>query len=195
MSELVGRFLSFEEHLGRGLVKFVYYVLLFLLVVSTVFGLVTAVIGMFSGPFWPNLWSFLVMVPLTFLVSLLLLRVGAELVLAILSIDDNLRLEGSDTDSMSTGLNPVTPPRAAPTMTAPISPAPMAESSSEPQAEQPAEPVAPKTSEKAPRKAPARKRAGKKATKKTAAKSSAPANDGNSGPADTRPADADPDKN
>ncbi|NNU15746.1 DUF4282 domain-containing protein [Parvularcula sp. ZS-1/3] len=116
MSELVGRFLSFEEHLGRGLVKFVYYVLLFLLVVTTLFGLGSAVYMMFAKAFWPNLWQFLVFIPLRFFVALLLLRVGAEVVIAVLSIDDNLRGESASPDSLSTGLNPVAPPKAAPTM-------------------------------------------------------------------------------
>jgi hypothetical protein len=177
MSELVGRFLSFEDHLGRGLVKFVYYVLLFLLVVTTLFELVTALIAMFSGAFWPSLWAFLVLVPLNFFVRLLLLRVGAELVIAILSIDDNLRGESSP-DTMSTGLNPVTPPRAAPTMTAPIPRNETAEDEAEDHG-----PVAGSTSEKRAEEAdedtraraqaakPARKRTSRKASKKTAKKS------------------------
>jgi hypothetical protein len=184
MSELVGRFLSFEDHLGRGLVKFVYYVLLFLLVVTTIFELVMAVVSMFSGEFWAGLWAFFVIVPLSFLVKLLLLRVGAELVIAILSIDDNLRLDGAN-DTISTGLNPVTPPRAAPTMTAPVAPAPAAESSSEPFAEGADDPVAPKPPAK---KAPARKRRAKKSTKKAAA-----GNGSTPSPASTSTPSAEPD--
>lgn len=116
MSELIGRFLSFEEHLGRGLVKFVYYVLLFLLVVTTLYELGSAVGGMFGGKFLPNLWQFLIVQPFRFFVMLLLLRVGAELFIAVLSIDDNLRGEATPEDTMSTGLNPVAPPNPAPTM-------------------------------------------------------------------------------
>ena len=116
MSELIGRFLSFEEHMGRGLVKFVYYVLLFLLVVTTLYDLAIALYGMFAVKFWPNLWQFLVFQPLKFFVMLLLLRVGAELIIAVLSIDDNIRGEEMSDDTMSTGLNPVAPPKPGPTM-------------------------------------------------------------------------------
>jgi hypothetical protein len=110
MSELVGRFLSFEEDLGRDLVKFVYYVLLFLLVVTTLYDLVVAVIDMFTARFWHNLGRFLVVIPLRFFITLLLLRVGAELVIAILSIDDNLREREPHGDVMSSGLNPMKAP-------------------------------------------------------------------------------------
>ena len=116
MQELIGRFLSFEEHLGRGLVKFVYYVLLFLLVVTTLYDLVVALATMVSVRFWAGLWKFLVVLPLRFFVMLLLLRVGAELVLAVLSIDDNLKTDDAEDDTISTGLNPVTAPKPAPTM-------------------------------------------------------------------------------
>ena len=116
MSDLIGRFLSFEENLGRGLVKFVYYVLLFLLVVTTLYGLTVALFGMFTVKFWPNLWQFLVFQPLKFFVMLLLLRVGAELIMAVLSIDDSIRSEVATDDTMSTGLNPVAPPKAGPTI-------------------------------------------------------------------------------
>lgn len=128
MSELVGRFLSFEEHLGRDLVKFVYYVLLFLLVVTTIYDLGVAVGQMFGGKFWPAAGRFLVRIPLEFFVSLLLLRVGAELVMAVLSIDDNLRSGMTEGDTMSSGLNPPAhPPAAAPTMKTPSRPAPVTE--------------------------------------------------------------------
>ena len=116
MSDLIGRFLNFEEHLGRGLVKFVYYVLLFLLVVTTLYDLAVALFGMFTVKFWPNLWQFLVFQPLKFFVALLLLRVGAELIIAVLSIDDSIRGEEASDDTMSSGLNPVSPPKAGPTI-------------------------------------------------------------------------------
>ncbi|MCQ8183830.1 DUF4282 domain-containing protein [Parvularcula maris] len=192
MSELVGRFLSFEDHLGRGLVKFVYYVLLFLLVITTLFELVTALIGMFNGEFWASLWAFLVLVPLNFFVRLLLLRVGAELVIAILSIDDNLRGESS-ADTISTGLNPVTPPRAAPTMTAPITPSRTAGSTSEKRAEAADEEAAdaPPTPTKAAKKRPPRKR-----TKKAAGKTAALSEDTAPASPETKPVDpaAEPDE-
>ncbi|MEE4208407.1 MAG: DUF4282 domain-containing protein [Parvularcula sp.] len=116
MSELVGRFLSFEEDLGRDLVKFVYYVLLFLLVVTTLYELVVALIDMFTVKFWPNFGRFLVAIPLRFFISLLLLRVGTELVIAILSIDDRLREREPRGDVMSSGLNPVRDPLAEDTL-------------------------------------------------------------------------------
>jgi hypothetical protein len=158
MSELVGRFLSFEEHMGRSLVKFVYYVLLFLLVVSTLFEMVAALIAMFDDRFWPNLGQFLVLIPLRFFVSLLLLRVGAELVIAVLSIDDNLQNGHNVGDTMSSGLNP-----------APVPPAPsrMNVEPAEPEPEVGEIPVA----KKAPAKKATKKRSTKKATKKAAKKS------------------------
>ncbi|GGY46572.1 DUF4282 domain-containing protein [Parvularcula lutaonensis] len=120
MSELIGRFLSFEEHLGRGLVKFVYYVLLFLLMMTTLYDLGVAVGQMFGGKFWLGLGKFVVRIPLEFIVSLLLLRVGAELIMAVLSIDDHLRSGIRDGDTMSSGLNaPSHPPAAAPTLKTP----------------------------------------------------------------------------
>lgn len=104
MSELVGRFLSFEDQMGRGLVRFVYYVLLFLLVVTTLWEIVTTA-GKLGDDFWHNLWDILVIIPLSFLVKLLLLRVGAELVMAVLSIDDHLQGGMPEGDVMSSGLN------------------------------------------------------------------------------------------
>lgn len=137
MSELVGRFLSFEEHMGRELVKFAYYVLLFLLVVTSLYEMVMALFGMFAHKFWPNLWQFLVVVPLTFVVSLLLLRVGAELVIAVLSIDDNLQAGDQTGDVMSTGLNVASPPAAPATVKRP---APEPEPEDEPEHDSDIEP-------------------------------------------------------
>lgn len=110
MSELVGRFLSFEESLGKDLVKFVYYVLLFLLVVTTLYDLVTSFVAIFTVKILPNLGQVFVVIPLRFFVTLLLLRVASEVVIAVLSIDDNLRAAGPDGDTMSSGLNPVVRP-------------------------------------------------------------------------------------
>lgn len=159
MSDLVGRFLSFEEHLGKGLVKFVYYVLLFLLVVATLFDLGEAVFRMITVKFWTNMWQFLVIIPLRSFVALLLLRVGAELAIAVLSIDDNLKGEGPGDDVMSTGLNPVTPPTPTPTVTQPRTAAPEPEEESGESTSGPA---------KRATKKKAAKKAARKASKKTA---------------------------
>lgn len=116
MQELVGRFLSFEEHLGRGLVRLLFYGLLFLLVVTTAWELLV-IFSNLSQKFWPNLWRLLITEPFTFLVKLLMLRLGAEVILAVLSIDDSLRSNGADGDGdvMSSGLSfgsdvPMPPP-------------------------------------------------------------------------------------
>ena len=122
MQELVGRFFSFEEHLGRGLVRLLFYVLVFLLIVTTAWELVVT-LSHLTKMFWTNLWRLLVIVPFTFLVKLLMLRLGAEVILAVLSIDDSLRSGSSDGDVMSSGLSmggdvpmppppPASPPRA-----------------------------------------------------------------------------------
>ncbi len=103
MTELIGRFLSFEEHLGRGLVKFAYYVALFYLVVLSLYDMV----GFLFGGF--RLGQFL-LVPFKFLISILVLRVVAELVMAILSIDDHLQQGARATDDgFEAGLTPSTP--------------------------------------------------------------------------------------
>lgn len=98
MSDLIGRFLSFEEHLGRGLVKFAYYVALFYLVVVSLYGMIKYLFTMQFGEF--------LLVPFQFLLQLLLLRVGAELVMAILSIDDNLQGATTSTEGFEAGLTP-----------------------------------------------------------------------------------------
>ncbi|WP_031550484.1 DUF4282 domain-containing protein [Parvularcula oceani] len=90
MSDAISRFLSFDRPLGQGLVKFAYFVLLAILTIATVIAMIAAFIGLFTGPFWANLFQFLILLPLQFLVGVLLLRVGTEVVLAILSIDDRL---------------------------------------------------------------------------------------------------------
>jgi len=154
MSELVGRFLSFEEDLGDGLVKFVYYVLLFLLIVTSLYDWVMAFFHIFAGKPWSSLGLFLVGVPLRFMLGLLLLRVGAEVILAILSIDDSLKKSEPDGDTMSSGLNLGTVPASASTKT----PAEVVEDDEEPTAR--------------PRTKKATKKSAKKTAKKAAKKSS-----------------------
>ena len=117
MSELVGRFLSFEERLGRGLVRLSYYVLLFLLVMTSLWDITTSV-GQFGDEFWHNLWRVLVTIPFTFFVKLLLLRLGAEVIMAVLSISESLQTAGPEGDVMSSGLNVADEP-APSTMRAP----------------------------------------------------------------------------
>jgi hypothetical protein len=123
VSDLIGRFLSFEEHLGRGLVKFAYYVALFYLVVVSLYELVA---HLFDGEFGRFL-----LVPFEFLLALLVLRVVAELVIAVLSIDDNLRGAAGTVDGMEAGLTPrpvATPShRQAATATSPLDPQPPAQ--------------------------------------------------------------------
>ncbi|MEM6649067.1 MAG: DUF4282 domain-containing protein [Pseudomonadota bacterium] len=107
MSDLIGRFLSFEEHLGRGLVKFAYYVALFYLIVISLFEMITFLFGGKFGEF--------ILVPFGFLLQLLLLRVGAELIMAVLSIDDNLQGNGFSADGVEAGLTPApTTPSSSP---------------------------------------------------------------------------------
>jgi len=113
MTELVGRFLSFEDHMGRGLVRLLYYVLLFLLVVTTAWELLVTFSNL-SDKFWTNLWRLLVIEPFTFVVKVLFLRLAAELVMAILSIDDSLQTGAPSGDIMSSGLNVGGGPSPAP---------------------------------------------------------------------------------
>lgn len=89
MKTLASRFLSFEETLGAGLVKFAYFVLLFVLVVLTVIAMIAGIVSMVDGSFGAGLAQFL-LAPLQLVLALILLRVGTEVVLAILSIDDHL---------------------------------------------------------------------------------------------------------
>lgn len=98
MSDLIGRFLSFEDHLGRGLVKFAYYLALFYLVVVSLYELIKY---LFAGQFGDFL-----LVPFQFLLQLLLLRIGAEVVMAILSIDDHLQGVATSTEGFEAGLTP-----------------------------------------------------------------------------------------
>ncbi|MEM1379825.1 MAG: DUF4282 domain-containing protein [Pseudomonadota bacterium] len=104
MSDLVSRFLSFQEHMGRGLVRLVYYVLVFLLVVTTLYEMTTS-FGAMTETFWSNMWRVLVIIPLMFFVKLLLLRLAAELVLAVQSINESLQSGTPQGDVMSSGLN------------------------------------------------------------------------------------------
>lgn len=98
MSDLIGRFLSFEDHLGRGLVKFAYYLALFFLVVSTLYHMVR---HLFDG----DIGDFL-LEPFQFVLWLVLFRVAAELALAILSIDDQLQGGIGSMEGFEAGLTP-----------------------------------------------------------------------------------------
>lgn len=115
MSDLIGRFLSFEEQLGRGLVKFAYYVALFYWTVISVFALIGHLISLDIGPF--------LLVPFWFLAGVLVLRVIAEFLIAVLSIDDTLRGATQPAEGFEAGLTPRGParpyrdPAAAPTAT------------------------------------------------------------------------------
>ena len=98
MSQIVSRFLSFEETLGAGLVKFAYFVLLAVLAIGTVGAMIGGLVAAFTGDVAGGIGTFL-LAPLRFVVALILLRVATEVVLAILSIDDQLtdgaRTEGA----------------------------------------------------------------------------------------------------
>lgn len=104
MTELVGRLLSFEERNGRGLVRLVFYLLLFVLVVTSAWEMTKSFSDM-SDAFWTNLWRILVTIPFKFLVLVLLLRLGAEVVIAIFSISESLQSGAPEGDVMSSGLN------------------------------------------------------------------------------------------
>ena len=88
MDNIVSRFLTFEETLGRGLVKFAYFVILIGLVVWAVVEVVGGIILLFDRPL-AGLWE-IVHTPFEFALWAMLLRVATELILAVLSIDDNL---------------------------------------------------------------------------------------------------------
>lgn len=102
MSDLIGRFLSFEERMGRDLVRFAYYVGLFYLVVLSLFGLIGHLFAMEIGQF--------LLVPFKFLLWLLVLRVVAEVAMAILSMEEQMNPAGASGDGFEAGLTP--PPGA-----------------------------------------------------------------------------------
>lgn len=106
MSDLVGRFLGFEEPLGRALVKGGYYLGLLYLVISTLYAVVRHI--------WTGKWGNLLWEPLEFVVALIALRLGAELMLAVFSIEQHLRADRADNDGFEAGLTPARPPRPAP---------------------------------------------------------------------------------
>ncbi|MBB4658048.1 DUF4282 domain-containing protein [Parvularcula dongshanensis] len=167
MSDIIGRFLTFEETLGRGLVKFAYFVLLIVGAIGTIVTMIGGVVLMFED-FGAGFWQFIA-APFWFLIAVILLRIGAEVVNAVLSIDDNLthgaridgrmpaRLPGVSESGTRAG---VTPPPPASAATASSSSAAHAATGA------PNEVVSPA------------KKATKKRTKKKAAKKTAP-----SGPA------------
>ncbi|WOI53322.1 DUF4282 domain-containing protein [Parvularcula sp. LCG005] len=115
MNDLIGRFLSFEERMGKGLVKVTYYVALFFLVVVTLFNLIRF---LFAGDF-----GHFFLTPFVFLIRLLMLRLASEVVLAILSIDDNLRHSVAEPDGFESGLTPTpSPEKPAPKPEPPVAP-------------------------------------------------------------------------
>lgn len=98
MSDLIGRFLSFDELLGRGLVKFAYFITLFYLVVAHLFYLVTHLFALEIGE--------MLLVPFQFLFWVLAVRLIAEMLMAILSIDDRLQGVTVSNDGFEAGLTP-----------------------------------------------------------------------------------------
>ena len=161
MTELVGRFLSFEDRMGRGLVTFGYYLLLFLLVVTTLYDMILAFAGFFGSGFFRNLGKFFILIPVQFIVMLIGLRVATEFVLAVLGIEEGLKREPLDTDVLSSGINPVRQPSQ-------MAGAPTAEREAPEPAEDEALAQTAKTTKKRSRKA------AKKTTAKTTAKKAAP---------------------
>ena len=161
MTELIGRFLSFEEHMGRGLIMFGYYLLLFLLVVTTLYDLVVTFGGFFGPHFIGNLGKFLILIPVRFVVMLVGLRVATEFVLAVMGIDESLKREPLDYDVLSSGINPVRQPQSQMASAAP------AEAASDDADEEESAPSS-KTAKKRTKKTTKKTRK-KAATKKTAA--------------------------
>ena len=167
MSDLIGRFLSFEEHLGRGLVKFVYYLLIAVMVVMTISSMLEAFFGLFSeaeGDFWSH-FGILFREPILLVIAIMLLRVVSEFILAVLSINDNLRqdaLSGS-ANGFETGLTPrPTQHPSTTTVTNVTEPAPRQDLPSD---------------EGEPVKKPVTKKTSKKSTKKATKKAAAPKTD------------------
>lgn len=98
MSDLIGRFLSFDERLGKGLVRFTYYVALFYAVVIHLYAL--AVHG------WRLDIGMFLLVPFKFLIWVLILRVTAEVLIAILSIEENQQPPVTGSEGFEAGLTP-----------------------------------------------------------------------------------------
>ncbi|MGV6819602.1 MAG: DUF4282 domain-containing protein [Parvularcula sp.] len=117
MSDLIGRFLSFEEHLGRGLVKFAYYLALFFSIVVNLWWLMTAIFGLRLGD--------AVIILCQAILAIVVLRVVTELALAILSIDDHLQNGGVVNEGFEAGLTPA--PRTAKADAAQPAPEPAAD--------------------------------------------------------------------
>jgi len=117
MSDLIGRFLSFEEHLGRGLVKFAYYLALFFSVVVNLWWLMAAIFQLRLGE--------AVIILCQAMLAIVVLRVVTELALAILSIDDHLQNGGVVNGGFEAGLTPA--PRTAKADAAQPAPEPVAE--------------------------------------------------------------------
>ena len=176
MDNIVSRFLTFEETLGRGLVKFAYFVILIGLVVWAVVEIAGGVILLFDRPL-AGLWE-IVHTPFEFALWAMLLRVATELVLAILSIDDNLAetaLTGRGQDApaprVAESTAPVSAPTPTPAKTGPPADAPASSPASAPTSSSSASgsaatSTASKPAAKTAKRTPAKTT--KKATKKTA---------------------------
>ncbi|MEO1042700.1 MAG: DUF4282 domain-containing protein [Pseudomonadota bacterium] len=185
MTELIGRFLGFEEKMGRGLVTFGYYLLLFLLVVTTLYDLLVAFAGFFGAGFFGNLGKFLVLIPVRFVVMLIGLRVATEFVLAVLNVEDSLKADPLDADMLSSGLNPVRRP-VSPAQT----PEPEAPAIDEDElADEPVTAAAStkKRTRKSAKKTTATKKTKKATTKKSAKAASATTPEAANDPAPTEP--------
>ena len=130
MDNVVSRFLTFEETLGRGLVKFAYFVLLIGLVVWAVIEVIGGVVLLFDRPL-AGLWE-IVHTPFEFLLWVILLRVATELVLAVLSIDDNLTenaIAGRDTRAGLAAPRGGFEATRTPSVTTPVADAPASDAS------------------------------------------------------------------
>ena len=148
MSDLIGRFLGFEERLGRGLVKFAYYILLIFLCVA-------AINAFFLYIFRLEFVSW-ILVPFQFIGLVIALRVVAEALLAILSIQDDSAHAEEMIDGFESGITPrPTAPAATATVHEPSKPAAMnaVEDADESEEEETAsKPAAKKTTKKAAKK-------------------------------------------
>ncbi|MEO1659011.1 MAG: DUF4282 domain-containing protein [Pseudomonadota bacterium] len=175
MTELVGRFLSFEETMGRGLVTFGYYLLLFLLIVTTLYDLIVAFAGFFGAGFLGNMGKFFVLIPVQFIVMLIGLRVATEFVLAVLGINDSLKSEPIDGDVFSSGLNPVRHPSSR--MASAVAAEPVPAEDDEDEAPAPTAKTTKKRAKKAAKKTTKKRAATKKAADPAPAPAPEPAND------------------
>lgn len=98
MSDLIGRFLSFEDHFGRGLVKFAYYLGLAFLVITHAYWILKDVFTLHLGD-----------AIVTFchgILAIVLIRVASELALSLFSIDENLQNGMPRDEGFEAGITP-----------------------------------------------------------------------------------------